>query len=417
MKKHLNKIFSCLVALVLFVGFGFILTGCADGSNPEAKTTKVVNISLNPSVEFVLDKNDNVLTFNATNDEGNFILVNANFEVGESINSAVEKFLTVAKENGFIVSGENEKSENKLKIEVSGNSAVALYNQIKTKAKNYLDQFNIDFTSSFERITKGDLQTLVIDSCREVVALRMSEEQLIEQIKKSRQETSRIYSQELKNLFYEIRYQEILKTQFQSIVNEFIQVENLPNLDFLELVFNLGSYEGENVYEKFATYLNEQISVFETKAEDLNNLYENLMLNNEDYLNAFNSYIEAKQTLLEARLNGEVDDVEMDNLEKAVSDASIYFYGDKDGLNADGTDSILTQAKLLVENKVKELDTFKTALDFAIQQITSYINNENVNTAVEEVKNNFATSFKNGEFKLFVDNSSSFWNNLKPNID
>ena len=122
----------------------------------------------------------------------------------------------------------------------------------------------------------------------------MSEEQLIEQIKKSRQETSRIYSQELKSLFYEIRYQEILKTQFQSIVDEFIQVENLPNLDFLELVFNLGSYEGENVYEKFATYLNEQISVFETKAEDLNNLYENLMLNNEDYLNAFNSYIEAK---------------------------------------------------------------------------------------------------------------------------
>ena len=179
----------------------------------------------------------------------------------------------------------------------------------------------------------------------------------------------------------------------------------------------MGSYEGENVYEKFATYLNEQISVFETKAEDLNNLYENLMLNNEDYLNAFNSYIEAKQTLLEARLNGEVDDVEMENLEKAVSDASIYFYGDKDGLNAEGTDSILTQAKLLVENKVKELDTFKTALDFAIKQITSYINNENVNTAVEEVKNNFATSFKNGEFKLFVDNSSSFWNNLKPNID
>ena len=107
----------------------------------------------------------------------------------------------------------------------------------------------------------------------------------------------------------------------------------------------------------------------------------------------------------------------MDNLEKAVSDAYIYFYGDKDGLNADGTDSILTQAKLLVENKVKELDTFKTALDFAIQQITSYINNENVNTAVEQVKNNFATSFKNGKFKLFVDNSSSFWNNLKPNID
>ena len=138
MKKHLNKIFSCLVALVLFVGFGFILTGCADGSNPDVKTTKVVNISLNPSVEFVLDKNDNVLTFNATNDEGNFILVNANFEVGESINSAVEKFLTVAKENGFIVSGENEKSENKLKIEVSGNSAVTLYNQIKTKAKKTL---------------------------------------------------------------------------------------------------------------------------------------------------------------------------------------------------------------------------------------------------------------------------------------
>lgn len=416
MKKHLNKIFSCLIALVLFAGFGFMLTACNDSSNPEVKTTKVVNLSLNPSVEFILDKNNNVLTFNAINDEGNFIIINANFVVGETINSAVEKFLKVAKDNGFIVDGENEKSTNQLKIEVSGNSAVNLYNQIKAKAQNYLNQFNIEFTSSFKKITKADLQTLVINSTKEVFALRLTEEQLIEYIKNSRQETESIYSQELKNLYYELRYQEISKANFQAVINEFLEVENLPDLRWIESLFDLGGYDGESVSEKFAAYLNEKISVFANQITELKEFYLDNTINNDYYTQAFNNYIEAKQTLLEARLSGDVSSQDMEEIEQALLEAEINFYGDEDGLNAEGTESFFTNVENLFDEKREEIKPLKGAIETALNLILEHVNQQEVDESVELIKANFATSFKNGEFKTFIDNSIIFWNNLKPSV-
>ena len=61
--------------------------GCA-----EAKEQKVMNLSLNPEVEFVLDENDKVVSVNALNEEGNLI-VSAEVFTGKTAEEAAKLLL------------------------------------------------------------------------------------------------------------------------------------------------------------------------------------------------------------------------------------------------------------------------------------------------------------------------------------
>ena len=65
----MKKFLSILFAFLVLVPCTYVLTAC--GGN---KTEKVMNVDLNPSLEFVLDKNDKVVTVNALNDDGNHII-------------------------------------------------------------------------------------------------------------------------------------------------------------------------------------------------------------------------------------------------------------------------------------------------------------------------------------------------------
>ena len=64
----MKKLTSLLIVLVLVVGAVFALTAC-DQTDKDAPTT-VMNVSLNPEVEFVLDGHGKVVTVNALNEDG-----------------------------------------------------------------------------------------------------------------------------------------------------------------------------------------------------------------------------------------------------------------------------------------------------------------------------------------------------------
>ena len=70
--KKLTAVFCATMALAMGVtGFAACNKENEEGKNPDRKT--VMNVSLNPEVEFVLDGNDKVVTVNALNEEGNLM--------------------------------------------------------------------------------------------------------------------------------------------------------------------------------------------------------------------------------------------------------------------------------------------------------------------------------------------------------
>ena len=115
------------IALALLVGTcAMPFTGCFDScKDSESKT--IMNVSLHPEVEFVLDENDKMLSVNALNEEGNMIITAEAFNniEGKTAEEAAKLFVEVSKDTGFLIEGKVNQGENEVKISLSGDTKQA----------------------------------------------------------------------------------------------------------------------------------------------------------------------------------------------------------------------------------------------------------------------------------------------------
>lgn len=377
MKKIVNKILSCMAVLVMVLGCGFLLTAC-NGDNP----SKVMNLSVNPSIELVLDGNNKVISVNANNDEGNFIIANATF-VGLSAEDAVDLFLEINYENGFIVKGNVTSGENKLDIEISGDDAQNLFNKIKASANEYLAEIGATVQIELDEIlNKEDLRDLVEECMQELSDAEinaLSEEELLELIKKSREETKTFLSEELKELYYETRAEEILKQKFEAIQTEIANLFSIPGLSDIQANFTSAMQDLTQGLENFKTQ-------FKAKFLD----------ENSEYQLAKKDFIEKKKALLEARLNETVD---MTAIEEALATA----------------ETALENAELTAETALEAVDSAIesaiSTLNTVLNQIATFLNEKNITSAIEDAKKEFNSNFKT-EFDAYIDSIN--WDDLKP---
>ena len=180
----------------------------AGGTKKEQK--RVMNLSLNPSVEFVLDEEDKVLSVNALNEEGNLV-VSAETFVGKDAEEAAQLFVQVSKETGFLVTGNANIAGNEINVSFSGDMKKAneLYNEVTEKLNAYFSEEKVTATvKQAAAITEEQLEKLVAECApymeeTEVKALEYME--LVEVLYESRKETAEFYSQELKNAYYEAK--------------------------------------------------------------------------------------------------------------------------------------------------------------------------------------------------------------------
>lgn len=204
----MKKIFVCFLATLMFMICSISLVGCDNGE--EVKEQKVMTLSLNPKVEFILDADDKVVSVNALNEEGNLIVTAESF-IGKTAEESASLFVKITKETGFLVSGNVNDGENKLQISFSGDSKKAeeLYNSVKAKVNEYFTEENV--TATIEKasaITKEQLQALVKECepyLEEAKIKAMEHNELVDMLKKSREETAEFYSQELKKAYYEAK--------------------------------------------------------------------------------------------------------------------------------------------------------------------------------------------------------------------
>lgn len=216
MKK---KLVSTLCASALILTGGLTLSACG---KDEAEA-KVMNVSLNPEVEFVLDKDNKVLSVNALNDEGNLIISSGEF-VNKDANEAVQLFISISKENGYLVSGSVSTDKNKLEVQISGESTKEidkLYESVKASVETKLQELNITGTiEKLDNLTREYLEGVMAEVApylekAQIEAMKYDE--LINEIKKSRIETKEYYSQELKEMYYQAKADALKLAQLEKI--------------------------------------------------------------------------------------------------------------------------------------------------------------------------------------------------------
>lgn len=219
-----------MIALVLCLGIvcPFIFAACG---TQKAEST-VMNVSLNPEVEFILDENDTVVSVNALNEEGNLI-INGQVFVGKSADEAVKLFVSISKETGFLVSGNVNVGENEVNISFSGDTKKAenLYKDIKAKVEQYLSEENITATlNKVETLSKEYLQKMV-EKCAPYIEKAkveaMSYKELLDELIASRKETAELYSQELKDAYYRAKADIVNEEKFEYLKSQLSEAQKV----------------------------------------------------------------------------------------------------------------------------------------------------------------------------------------------
>lgn len=222
------------VILLFSLIFGiFALSGCKDEQAVKTEKT-VMNLSLNPAIEVVLDEEDKVITVNALNEEGNLIISAAAFQnvEGKSAEEVARLFVQVSKETGYLVSG-HVGEENQISISISGDDKLAkeLYSDVKTQVEEYLDEMDLEATLVQAAAVTEEQLRLVLAECapyiEEAKLQAMEHKELVEQLAASRKETAQMYSQELKNAYYEAKAFAMEQAKLEALKEKLPAVEKM----------------------------------------------------------------------------------------------------------------------------------------------------------------------------------------------
>jgi len=371
--RFFSKITVVLTAAIIAVCSLFSLVGCAPAGD------EVVNLSLNPQIELIVDNEDKVISVSALNDEGNVVIANATF-VGLSVEDAVNLFIKTTDESGFMIQGEVSSNENKLEIAISGSDAKALFNKVKSAAQTYLEENELTVNFSFEgqldlKYIKGLVEEARLElSQAEINA--MSKEELMDVLKQSREETKEFFSQEIKDLYYRLRETEYHKAKINKLIELLGQAEGT----WATVVSNL-----QAKVEELATKTNEFVTKYT----------EQFLSETSEYQEKVVAFVNAKKALLEARLQGTATTV----MEMTASAA----------------ESSLALAKSFAETAVATvqgglnlaLSTLETALEAVVNFISD--NTAAIDSAIASAQTEFKTAFET-EYSEFINGGA--WQNL-----
>ena len=213
--KLWKKIAACGMSLALAAGTCALLAGCGGGDGEAAARMQV---DINPSVEFILDADDKVLSVTALNDDGALIIAGEAF-VGKTAEDAVELMASISTDAGYLVKGDLSAGQDGITISITGDEEAAqkLYEDVKAGVDAFLEKIGIDAA-----VERGE--ALKLDALRDLVQAAdptlsdeevagMTEEQLLNALKISRIETAQLLTEELRAAYntakeYDFRFAE-----------------------------------------------------------------------------------------------------------------------------------------------------------------------------------------------------------------
>lgn len=202
MKKSIISIILLLIVALSAVLF----TSCSTIVTPEEGCVTRMTVDINPSVEFMIDDQNKVVSVTALNDDASILIVGEAF-VGKTPEQAVEMMITLASDTGYLIKGSAEATENTVKISVSGVSEYAekLKTDITKKATDTLNVLDINGkVEKVEALKAEALRKIALSTSlyteEEIGA--MDEAQLYKVIAAGRIETALLFTEEMRTAYY-----------------------------------------------------------------------------------------------------------------------------------------------------------------------------------------------------------------------
>lgn len=392
----MKKVVTFLLALVFIIPCAVCLSACGKDEEPTPEA-KIMTVSLNPKLEFVLDTSEKVVSVNALNDDGNHIIsivtdAELTFE-NKSAESAVELFLDVTKDNGYLITGNEEE----ITIAISGD-ADKLLNSVKASADKFFNDHNIDMDVLTEKIEKSDIVNEVKNCMKEYSQTElnnMKESELIDLLKQSRKETKNLLTQELKDAYYNLRIEKINTAELDALLEI---VNALPEISNSQLAQVIDTFKSN-------------METLQDNIEALENAYSTYYLaEDSEYNIAMQNYTYAKDSLLAKRLElGQDGEISDDDL-LILADYETLVANAKTALETARTNAntAINAIKLTLEDALTEINSSLGAVKNIIHQLGSNLND--LNNKKEEIKNDFEDMFKEHDnFNSHVGHDKSHW--------
>ncbi len=363
-----RRIIGYVVASVMILMIAVLMFGCQ--KNDPDPNARVMSLSVNPEIEVVLDSNNKVVSVSAENEEGHYILANATFE-GKTAEEAAKLFIEVAKAGGLVEGGVE------FEIELSGANAKKLLDQVKGSVNTYLSENNINVVIDAEIMSKDDLEDMLEDCMKELTEAEihaMTEEQIINHLKDMHEQTKDFTSQQMKEVYYDLRLNEIEKAEIQAKLNKLKEISD-PIL---------------------ATAIFSAVQTLEAELANLETTFaqieENLKMyffdeNESEYPDAMAAYVAKKKELMAERL-GNADPTVIAQIKVEIANAEVAIESVENVI--DGALATLKTTKSTI------LSQINTALTTAINVLSNLGGNIDVNVDVDtgELTATFAADFK-----------------------
>ena len=146
MKKLFRGIMATALGMCMLVPFaGFM--ACAPQDEGTAKS--YVALDINPSVELILDKNDDVLSVTAANEDARVLLYGESGIVGEHVSVAVDRIASLAEEYGYL-SASNAVIGVNVSSVLGEDHEAQLQSEIDTQCAVTSESFDFSVTMSTE---------------------------------------------------------------------------------------------------------------------------------------------------------------------------------------------------------------------------------------------------------------------------
>lgn len=285
------KCLSLALCLCLLIGMALPLASCkkSEPTPPEGTYTRMT-VDINPSVEFMVDDQNKVVSVTALNDDGSILIAGEAF-VGKTPEEATRMVVSLATDAGYLVKGEihveNTDESQKIEISVSGNSDYAkeLAKNVKSDVEKYLKDNKITATvESVKAKTLDEMRKVVIEDglFTEDEVKNMTEEQLYKALAAGRIETAQLLTAEMREAYYRAKDYKISFVEKQATA---------------DIISGMGA-----TYKVLMSGYSTALAAYSTSIDTLDELRYSLLVDPESaYQKALASLRDAKENLLKER--------------------------------------------------------------------------------------------------------------------
>lgn len=353
MKKGL-LIGSSIACFTLILGVGGYLLLRGTGDTKVLSANGIVRMNLNPSITFMVDEENKVVSVTGENNEGKMIIVGEEIE-GKTLEEAIEIVLKIENETGYLVSGNATVGENNLSFSVTIDDeeiAKNIQERISSTVEKVCEELNVSETVSYVKTTLEQYKQELLaydSSLTEQELEKMNFEEVYNSLKVNYQEAAVMYSEELIGL-----YNQSKEYEFKIAENEYT----------VELIKELGGIKATLLESVFTAY-DFALEQFENGINALNQLrYESYVAEDSMYQKANTQLQTVKSEVI--NLKNKVASSEDQTSDEAKA---LIAKLDEKIKNLDEVTESLTNIKTSVETSINEMEKTLVSLMDKITEV------------------------------------------------